>query len=166
MAYATACFSEVLNETDIELYFQALKAISLGSGPHLALLRLINNMQSANKTEVQSAAKAFHSVTKEHPDDFSHFIHTRLTKLLGSPLIGTASHSLARKELKALYAEFYGYNVGIPLTPEGQPVKYRDGSRHGWKTMAAAIADFGSTHGHPKDGWLGKIHEALSELET
>ena len=123
-------------------------------------------MSSIGKTEVQSAAKAFHSVTKEHPDDFSHFIHTCLTKLLDSPLTGSAWNTLARKELKALYAEFYGYNVGKPLTDEGQPVKYRDGSRHGWKTMAAAIADFRSTHGHPKDGWLGKIHEALSELET
>ena len=123
-------------------------------------------MQCICKTELQTAARVFAAVTKEHPDDFSHFIHTCLTKLLDSPLIGTAWRSLARKELKALYAEFYGYNVGKPLTDEGQPVKYRDGSRHGWKTMAAAIADFGSTHGHPKDGWLGKIHEALSELET
>merc|ERR1719171_3027540 len=128
---------------------QALKAISLGSGPHLALLRLINDVNRSSKTQVQTAARVFAAVIKEHPDDFSHFIHTCLTQLLDSPLTCSAWNELARKELKALYAEFYGYNVGIPLTPEGLPVRWR---APGWRTMTAAIADFGSTHGHPKNG--------------
>ena len=146
------------------LYFQALAAIKLGSDPHLALLRVINTLQGLGKTSLQSPAKAFAAVTKEHPDDFSHFIHTCLTKLLDSPLTSSAWASLARKELKALYAEFYGYNVGRPLTPEGLLVRYGQAAS-GWKTMMNA-ADFHKTHGLPKEGWLGKIHEKLSELET
>ena len=146
------------------MYFQALEAIKLGSDPHLALLRVINQIVGIGKTLLQSPAKAFAAVTKEHPDDFSHYIHTCLTKLLDSPLTSSAWNSLARKELKALYAEIYGYNVGRPLTPEGLPLRYGP-AESGWKTMMNA-ADFHHEHGQPKQGWLGKIHEKLSELET
>ena len=105
-------------------------------------------------------------MTKDHPaGGISLQIYARLTLLAAerANLKGNEFATHAKKVLKAMYVRFYGYNVGEePLTAEGLPVKYGE---RGWKLMPAAIVDFGKIYGHPREGWLGEIHQALSKSE-
>ena len=110
---------------------------------------------------VRTAADAFDPEVSVPASGESHEIFMRLTRLWASKLTMDAWGSLARNELKTIHAEFYGFNVGKPLTAEGHPVRY---GQSGWKIMQGAGVVFGKEHGHPRNGWLGKIHEALSDL--
>ena len=118
---------------------------------------------------MQNATKPFETVTKDHPaGGISLQIYARLTLLSTEKatynLSSSEFASHAKKVLREMYVQYYGFNVGDkPLTAAGRPVEYKE---RGWKTMPAAFVDFkDSSYGNPEAGWLGEIHQALSKSE-